>query len=82
MAVPLDHLQQRSQLNPLSTGSQNNVEVLDPNRPWYDKLVDYLVGDTPEELKSLICENCGRNNGFVPRDEMATIRKIIISIFC
>ena len=30
----------------------------DPNQPWYDKLIDYLVGDNPEQSVMLVCVNC------------------------
>jgi hypothetical protein len=54
------------------------VLEVDPNRPWYDKLVDYLVGDTPEQLSVRVCEKCGRENGFISNDGPTNLRNWIL----
>jgi len=65
MPLPIDHRNwQRTVPKP----------PVDPNRPWYDKLVDYLVGDDLEQSAPLLCEKCGQNNGLIPKDEMQTIQ--------
>jgi len=46
----------------------------DPNRPWYDKLIDSLVGDNPDHSSALICERCRQHNGIVPKEEMENIQ--------
>eukprot|EP01116_Phalansterium_solitarium_P011240 TRINITY_DN26863_c0_g1_i1.p1 TRINITY_DN26863_c0_g1~~TRINITY_DN26863_c0_g1_i1.p1 ORF type:complete len:370 (-),score=58.04 TRINITY_DN26863_c0_g1_i1:51-1160(-) len=46
---------------------------VDPNRPWWDKVVDYIVGDSPGDSVATICRNCNVPNGIVPRDEIAFI---------
>jgi len=68
MAVPVDHVQMRSHPN-----IRQAVSV-DPNRPWYDKLVDFLVGDSPDQSVALICVKCKQHNGLVPPDEIETIQ--------
>jgi hypothetical protein len=67
MPLPPDHMR-RTLPSPLPK------PPLDPNRPWYDKLVDYLVGDDLEQSTPLLCEKCGQNNGLIPKEEMQTIQ--------
>ena len=47
----------------------------DPNRPWYDKFVDYLIGDTVSETVPVHCAKCRAQNGFAPREDALFIRK-------
>ncbi|CAO3627000.1 unnamed protein product [Mucor fragilis] len=53
-----------------------------PHRqPWYDKLVDALVGDVgPETKYALICIHCNAHNGLVLPQEVDTIRKWLHSL--
>eukprot|EP01114_Cavostelium_apophysatum_P022291 TRINITY_DN8014_c0_g1_i2.p1 TRINITY_DN8014_c0_g1~~TRINITY_DN8014_c0_g1_i2.p1 ORF type:complete len:212 (-),score=36.65 TRINITY_DN8014_c0_g1_i2:127-762(-) len=66
MPVPADHHR-----------SPNSAPVppaapKDPNRPWYEKLVDYVIGDTNENSVALICEKCRRPAGLAAPNELAT----------
>ncbi|KAJ1651525.1 hypothetical protein IWQ61_007931 [Dispira simplex] len=43
------------------------------HRPWYDKLVDKIVGEEgPENRYALICRNCFAHNGLVLPQELQT----------
>ncbi|KAL9547086.1 hypothetical protein MBANPS3_006334 [Mucor bainieri] len=45
------------------------------SQPWYDKLVDALVGDVgPETKYALICVHCNAHNGLVLPQEVDTIQ--------
>ncbi|KAJ1669623.1 hypothetical protein EV182_008674, partial [Spiromyces aspiralis] len=45
------------------------------SNPWYDKLVNKLVGeDEPAAKYALICRNCYAHNGLVLPEELQTIR--------
>lgn len=61
-----------NQLNPPSSAP------LTKNRPWYDKLVDALVGDEPNTAGvpqfALICQHCFAHNGLVSAIEYETIQ--------
>jgi len=46
----------------------------DPNRPWYDKFVDYVIGDVPEQMIPVICEKCAAPNGNAAREETPFIQ--------
>jgi hypothetical protein len=39
-----------------------------------DKVVDWLIGDSPSSSFALVCEKCKANNGLAPVDEMDGIR--------
>ncbi|KAI9349377.1 hypothetical protein BD770DRAFT_327020, partial [Pilaira anomala] len=44
------------------------------SQPWYDKMVDALVGDVgPETKYALICRHCNAHNGLVLPQEIETI---------
>lgn len=47
------------------------------SQPWYDKMVDALVGDVgPETKYALICRHCNAHNGLVLPQEIETIGKV------
>lgn len=50
-------------------------------RQWYDKLVDALVGEEgPETKYALICQHCFAHNGLVLPQEIAHIRKCLMTM--
>ncbi|KAK4516632.1 uncharacterized protein ATC70_011608 [Mucor velutinosus] len=62
--------QKQSDKNPASVINQQP-----PSQPWYDKLVDALVGDVgPESKYALICIHCNAHNGLVLPQEVNTIQ--------
>jgi len=63
MPVPRDRIE-------ISAPSPSPTFVPDPNRAWYDKLIDYVIGEGPEQSTALICQQCKSHNGFVPKDEL------------
>ncbi|RKP39156.1 hypothetical protein BJ085DRAFT_13083, partial [Dimargaris cristalligena] len=47
------------------------------SRPWYDKLVDKIVGDEgPETKYALICRNCFAHNGLALPEEIQSIQYV------
>ncbi|GAN09258.1 lunapark b isoform 1 [Mucor ambiguus] len=68
--------QKHSNKNPVSTMNQQPHQQQQPrSQPWYDKLVDALVGDVgPETKYALICIHCNAHNGLVLPQEMDTIQ--------
>ncbi|KAF5307474.1 hypothetical protein FQR65_LT06829 [Abscondita terminalis] len=44
--------------------------VLPRERSFFDRMVDYLVGDGPSNRYALICKNCYSHNGMAFRDEV------------
>ncbi len=40
---------------------------------WYEKLVDWVIGDDPATNQELICSKCSARNGLVPKDQIGKI---------
>ena len=69
--------QKQSNTDPVSTMNQQpHRQQQLQSKPWYDKLVDALVGDVgPEAKYALICIHCNAHNGLALPQEVDTIRK-------
>ena len=47
--------------------------ILSPNRSYVDKLVEYLIGDGPNNRYALICSQCHSHNGMALKEEFEYI---------
>ncbi|KAF5283876.1 hypothetical protein FQA39_LY04696 [Lamprigera yunnana] len=62
--VPVKHLPSLGRQLPMPR------PILPKERTFFDKMVDYLVGDGPSNRYALICKNCFGHNGMAFRDEV------------
>ncbi|EEB10329.1 conserved hypothetical protein [Pediculus humanus corporis] len=68
-------------LQPVSTASlltkqpmlRMPAPILSPNRSYVDKLVEYLIGDGPNNRYALICSQCHSHNGMALKEEFEYI---------
>lgn len=47
--------------------------ILDRDRTFIDRLVEYLVGDGPNNRYALICKACNSHNGMALKEEFPFI---------
>jgi hypothetical protein len=47
-------------------------------RTFFNKMVDWIIGDGPENSVSQICESCKKFNGTIPKEEATFNRKFTI----
>jgi len=74
MPVPADRRFIVSQ-NPRLPNAPTTVAQVPPGeRAWYDKLVDFVIGEGPEHNMAMICEKCLAHNGLAPKEEMEQIQ--------
>lgn len=82
VCLPVPTLQQsRSNTPPaLPSNGQSNVRrmmparpILDRDRTFIDRLVEYLVGDGPNNRYALICKACNSHNGMALKEEFPFI---------
>ena len=60
-------------LGPLPPGPPMARPVLPRERGIVDRLVEYLVGDGPQNRYALICKNCYSHNGMALKEEFEYI---------
>lgn len=54
--------------------------VLPRERGTMDRLLEYLVGDGPQNRYALICANCFSHNGMAMKEEFEYISKL--AVYC
>lgn len=69
---PIPQPSQPSQ--PQNSQPQPQKPAIPPNRSWFDKLVDYMVGVNSQNGFALICSNCRAHNGLAPSSELEDIQ--------
>lgn len=60
----------KQNVNPIPIPSFQTPPSTEISRSVLDRLLDYIIGDSPTSGFALICVKCHFNNGLIPKDEM------------
>lgn len=72
---PSNPMIQKQNVNPIPLPSSPAPQS-EISRSIIDRLLDYIIGDSPTTGFALICKKCHFNNGLIPKDEMESAQFI------